>query len=107
MNGLVYNETIDEIKNNIKKLSPEQKSSIAINKEDIQNARLLNFEFRKTNNKIFVRVSIQFFYTPKLRELLEKIVTSKQTNLSPNASEIRNTLFNLVSANYKYKYSFC
>ena len=96
----MYNETIEDIKNNVKKLTTEQKKLIAVNKDDVQYRIMYNFEVSQGAAKKYIRISVLFYYAPGFGEIMEKIKAdpSKQFEL---ADEIKTKVRGSLSADYK------
>ena len=72
LNGLIYDESIEEIKKNFSKLTPQQKKSIAISKDDLHYELPYDFVVNTSNNRTFAKISLLFYYVPGSGELMEK-----------------------------------
>lgn len=96
----MYKETIEDIKNNVKKLTPEQKKLIAINKEDVQYRIMYDFEVSQGAAKKYIRISVLFYYAPGFDKIMQTIKTDprKQFEL---ADEIKAKVRSSLCADYK------
>ena len=84
MNGLVFDESISQIKMNFSKLSAQQKKSIAIVKGDVRFMLPYAFEVDKFDNRTFTKISLLFYYVPESGELMERAMFDAKLGLELN-----------------------
>ena len=106
LNGLVYDGSINIIKDNFSKLTSEQKNSIAIAKNDIRFCLPYYFNISNQNGRRFAELSTLIYYVPESGELLKQAQFDAKLGLELNQriilemyKRVRN---DFIIADYRY-----
>ena len=87
LSGLVLEDSISTIKDNFSKLTPEQKNSIEIKKDDIRFSTPYHFGTRVNEGRTFANLSALFYYGPNTSELVKQADVLKRAQLDETYSE--------------------
>ena len=72
LSGHVLNKSINIIKTNFSKLTPEQQKSISIHKEDIRIMFPSDICVSTRNGRTFAQMSVRIYYVPGSGELINR-----------------------------------
>ena len=98
LHGLVYEGSINIIKDNFSKLTSEQKNSIAITKNDIRFCLPHYFNISNENGRRFAELSTLIYYVPESGELIKQAQFDVKLNFELN-ERIKN---GFIIADYGY-----
>ena len=99
LHGLVWDEPLEQIKSSYLSMSAAHKKSlIGIKPRDVSRQVLHGFEIFQMD-KIYVELSVMFFYMPAIYDLMASIARDTK-------NESETVLFNLALVKADYKYIF-